>query len=938
MRAALVHLSFAPQTAGGFSRLPFLLVLLIAGFARAAVEPPRLNASDGVNPVPRPYPGRTEITTRTTIYFEVLVPNSNGSAGAIDPNSITATLIPQGGWPVPLLYQNQVFARGYSGTIWPAIESGSDNGCAVYIVPATPLDAGRLYRVRVRARTVGGVQIPAEENSWSWTTRRAIGSPTVSWSVSLAEPLADWSGGFFSGFAKPNAGTSRLLSQMDTYALMDAVRARQPSAWTAQKDWPLTGDYWREGPTDGQLNLVREAETRRITAVTTVAGETHLSTAPLEEGPLFGISPLRSLAADYPAGHQVTVADREKSETATVLGVDEATRTVRVSLLAAPASAWITNPEAPPAGDSSTPGSFPLPPCALRKLSPRGTLMPYWARLDDEWDLAWQVHGQRPVVSIAGVPLDLARTPVPDGPSGGSAISPPKDWLQWHEFVGQLVLHLIDRYGAAAASQFLYSVGHENNRPGRWSGTTDEFLAYYDVTVDAVLHAFEMRGENASAVRVGGVEAGNPGARSWIRDVLYHASPAAPKPGGGIAETNFVCSDARFAGSRAARTAALCGAGGLGAPLDFVSVHEFAASADIASEVAQVRLDATGIDAPGFATLDVHALEASPERSVRTDPAARRVFLGSGFFPSWAADLTQRLVEAGASNPALRGHRSAVFVWPDDVNAEGRSSVTGQMRVDDDGDGKQDRIATIRKDIFNALELSARMQGRFEALPERIVGGMRLSGVRSASVPGPAAKHWIQIQSHDPLDTESRETATVTVQLTLSSVPWRGVRIRRWRVDRTHSNPLAAWEALPRKALYGPGETAALEAADELVEDGPALDLAVRGGTLPLSLPLPVNAIVFLEISEVDSDEDGVPDSVDNCPAASNPSQADRDSDRVGDLCDNCIGEANPDQIDSDGNSFGNACEWVLEWWVPDSGAVGHSSGRSYRLDHGIVN
>jgi DNA-binding beta-propeller fold protein YncE len=36
----------------------------------------------------------------------------------------------------------------------------------------------------------------------------------------------------------------------------------------------------------------------------------------------------------------------------------------------------------------------------------------------------------------------------------------------------------------------------------------------------------------------------------------------------------------------------------------------------------------------------------------------------------------------------------------------------------------------------------------------------------------------------------------------------------------------------------------------------------------------------------VDEDGDGVDDSVDNCPALSNPDQADRDTDKIGDLCD----------------------------------------------------
>lgn len=71
-----------------------------------------------------------------------------------------------------------------------------------------------------------------------------------------------------------------------------------------------------------------------------------------------------------------------------------------------------------------------------------------------------------------------------------------------------------------------------------------------------------------------------------------------------------------------------------------------------------------------------------------------------------------------------------------------------------------------------------------------------------------------------------------------------------------------------------------------------------------------------------DADDDGVPDSTDNCPAIDNPDQVDLDQDGAGDSCDldddgdnvadasdNCPTLPNASQADTDGDGLGNACD-----------------------------
>jgi hypothetical protein len=60
---------------------------------------------------------------------------------------------------------------------------------------------------------------------------------------------------------------------------------------------------------------------------------------------------------------------------------------------------------------------------------------------------------------------------------------------------------------------------------------------------------------------------------------------------------------------------------------------------------------------------------------------------------------------------------------------------------------------------------------------------------------------------------------------------------------------------------------------------------------------------------DTDDDNDGVPDTSDNCRTVANPNQLDTDHDGVGDACDNCPSTPNPTQQNSDGDTWGDACD-----------------------------
>lgn len=64
-----------------------------------------------------------------------------------------------------------------------------------------------------------------------------------------------------------------------------------------------------------------------------------------------------------------------------------------------------------------------------------------------------------------------------------------------------------------------------------------------------------------------------------------------------------------------------------------------------------------------------------------------------------------------------------------------------------------------------------------------------------------------------------------------------------------------------------------------------------------------------LDAVPLDTDGDGVPDAVDNCPLVANANQDNEDGDRFGDACDPCPPVADDQPLDSDGDGVADACD-----------------------------
>ncbi len=121
--------------------------------------------------------------------------------------------------------------------------------------------------------------------------------------------------------------------------------------------------------------------------------------------------------------------------------------------------------------------------------------------------------GLHPVVELSFMPRDLAADPDQTVFDYGAVISPPKDWEKWHALIRELTAHLVSRYGSEVVEQWSFEVWNEANLEVFWSGTPEEYLKLYDVTVDAVRSV-------DSRLVVGGPSSAAAG---WVEELLAHA-------------------------------------------------------------------------------------------------------------------------------------------------------------------------------------------------------------------------------------------------------------------------------------------------------------------------------------------------------------------------------------------------------------------------------
>lgn len=798
---------------------------------------------------PRPGPGHKDVPLRTSFYIELGM--GAKSSDTVTPDSVTLSLQPAGAEPFAILATGQKFAAGYSGKLLPTtIGFQGEKALAVYVTGGAPLKPATAYTIHVTARSTAGGQLPAKDGTWSFTTEPASQPAAISMVLDLTRPPVQWHGAFFSGFCKPSFCTSDPV-MLPTYDLMADARKAYPHAWSLQRDFWLTGLDDKPSLLPPTLpNIVRERETRHITAIDKLDAGVRLKVEDFLGHEQYGIPAGRRVSEDYHPGDEVLIADDTHDARAEVVSADDAADTVLVKSLTDPAGGWSLKYSSPPPtkDDPHVPGRFALGGCYLRKFKPVGTPTYYWARLDKEFDLAHRTYSRRLMPNFTDAPGDLAI----DGRNWTTA----KDYAQLHEATRVIADHIIARYGDASLT-FPWSIFNEPDLGVLfWRSDWIELQHFYDYSTDAILRAFEDRGYDSNKVFIGGLElAGIFGVHLKLHEFLTHCSPRATGQGAMLANAAFA--NPRLDGKRSRRVEELCRAhDGRGAPCDFISIHSYNRSELTAAKLSTAKEVALKIDAEYYAHLWVNSHEACPNWIPPADPAAADSYLGNGYYPTWCADVVARQLRRAAADPRYAYGETILTFWPfPNRNFQGLQNATRAINVDDNADGKTDREVTVATPVFHFLGLLSTLGDRYWPLPEQTCGGHVLAGF-AARTPNDLR---VVLYTHNAQDTQSRSEQSFNVTCGFSGIVWPQVKVRAYRFDRDHNTYFRLGQQLRdrprspgRDECYSPREVAEIQQLAKLQPDDSLALSPTQDGQQTLSVPLANNAVVFLVIQPAD--------------------------------------------------------------------------------------
>lgn len=434
-----------------------------------------------------------------------------------------------------------------------------------------------------------------------------------------------------------------------------------------------------------------------------------------------------------------------------------------------------------------------------------------WHIVDHIFD-TYLARGVKPYVEIGFMPEALSTHPEPYQHAWRPGLDyrniktgwayPPKDYAKWEELVYQWVTHCVARYGRTEVSSWYWETWNEANLDFYWGGTRDEFFKLHDTTVRAVRRALP-------EAKVGGPDAA--GTRDDYLDVFLAHEAASATP------VDFISFHAK------------------GAP-SFVDGH---VRMGIATQLQVADHDFASIAASPFKDKPIVIGESDPEGCAACQGPSNAYRNGTMYSSYTAASFPRIEALAQRRGVYLQGALTWAFEFEDQRYFAGFRQLTSNG---------------IDLPVLNVFRLFAMMKGdHVQATSDHqaALDAVLSDGVRNAPDVGVTATRdgdkiavliW---HYHD--DDLTGPGAQVTLDVAHMPAAFaKGAMAVQYRVDATHANSFAVYQAMGSPLAPNDAQYAALKAASELKGDSAPVAMKSKTGTLSFDVPRQGVTLVML--------------------------------------------------------------------------------------------
>jgi xylan 1,4-beta-xylosidase len=435
-----------------------------------------------------------------------------------------------------------------------------------------------------------------------------------------------------------------------------------------------------------------------------------------------------------------------------------------------------------------------------------GTPVYDFTRSDEVFDFFVE-QGIEPIVELGGMPRDLARDPAATVFDWESGISPPRDFALWQELVRRFVEHSVERYGAETVARWYFEVWNEPECCGGkfWSGTLDEYFELYDHSAAAV-RAVLPNG------RVGGPVASQPielTQNSAVGELfLQH-----------VTTDNYLTP-------------------GTPGVLDFFAYHSWSFVDGAVNGYFQGLdlLDSFGVG------VSIALTEFGPTWQFNLYDEPQETAQGAAFVAQTYADIAQRCAQQGRRFPITYAWWVLSDIFEEETYREDEPFI-GCM-------GLTSR-ENIRKPAYNAYKFLAQMGNEQIALSVDGLGDVGGMAARDANGGVQILVYNAQNPGLGSFDGVYYEvTDAHEIGLTVSGLnPELPYDLTAYRVDDTHGNAYATWEAQGRPTMSEMSDSDWAALRDTMDSPAEPLGEGLCGATFTQSFSLPSPGVLFVTLS-----------------------------------------------------------------------------------------